>query len=132
MAFPSAASKNANLPMQTEVPILEQGRYLIATVPAEVTDGELVELRDSLVNRVAHSDSSGVIVDVTELDVIDSFIARTLQDLARRTRRGGALTVVVGIQPEVANAMEKVGLTLEGTAGDLAEGLAQLDAASTR
>ena len=132
MAFPFRSSQNANLPMQTEVPILEQGRYLIATVPAEVTDGELVELRDSLIDRVTHSDSNGVIVDVTELDVIDSFVARTLQDLARRTRRGGAVTVVVGIQPEVANAMEKVGLTLEETAGDLAEGLAQLDAASTR
>jgi rsbT antagonist protein RsbS len=98
-------------------------------VPAEVSDGELTDLRDSLVDRVAHSESSGVIVDVSELDVIDSFVARTLQDLAARTRRRGAPTVVVGIQPEVANAMEKVGLTLEETAEDLADGLAHLDAA---
>ena len=117
--------------MQSEVPILEQGPYLIATVPAEVTDGELVDLRDSLVVRVAESHSSGVLLDVSELECIDSFAARTLQDLARLTRRRGAMTVVVGIQPEVANAMEKVGLTLDKTADDLADGLAQLDATTT-
>ena len=116
--------------MQSEVPILNEGRYLIATVPAEVTDGELADLRDSLVDRVSESHSSGVIVDVTEMDVIDSFAARTLQDLAKLTRRRGATTVVVGIQPEVAHAMETVGLKLEETAEDVAEGLAHLDAAA--
>jgi rsbT antagonist protein RsbS len=116
--------------MQSVVPIFKQGRYLVATVPAEATDGELADLRDSLVDKVARSHSSGVIIDVTEMDVIDSFAARTLQDLAELTRRRGAPTVVVGIQPEVAHAMETVGLKLEETAEDIAEGLAHLDAAT--
>ena len=121
-------AKNDTLPMQSAVPIFTQGRYLVARVPAELTDGDLAELRDSLVTRIEQSQSSGVIVDVSEVDVIDSFAARTLQDLANLTRRRGAPTVVVGIQPEVAHAMEKVGLALEETADDLAEGLAHLDA----
>ena len=73
--------------------------------------------------------SRGVIVDVTALDVMDSFAARTLRDLAHMIRLRGAETVIVGIQPEVSFAMVQLGLTLEGvaTALDLEEGLAFLD-----
>ncbi len=71
----------------------------------------------------------GVIVDVTALDVIDSFATRTLRDVAHMIRLRGAETVIVGIQPEVAFSMVKLGLTLEGVATslDLEEGLAYLD-----
>ena len=71
----------------------------------------------------------GVIVDVTALDVMDSFASRTLRDIAHMIRLRGAETVIVGIQPEVAFAMVQLGLTLEGvaTALDLEEGLAYLD-----
>lgn len=112
-----------------EVPILKQGPYLIATVQSALTDADLLELRDGLVERIGQSRSRGVIVDVTALDVLDSFATRTLRDLAHMIRLRGAQTVIVGIQPEVAFAMAQFGLTLEGitTTLDLEEGLAYLD-----
>src|SRR5438309_5648632 len=112
-----------------QVPILKQGPYLIATVQSALTDEDLKELRNVLVERVGHLRSRGVIVDVTALDVIDSFATRTLRDVAHMIRLRGAETVIVGIQPEVAFSMVKLGLSLEGvaTALDLEEGLAYLD-----
>src|SRR5258708_2914048 len=111
------------------VPILKQGNYLIATVQSALSDRDLADLRDALVDRVGRFRSRGVIVDVTALDVMDSFAARTLRDLAHMTRLRGAETVIVGIQPEVAFAMVQLGLTLAeiATALDLEEGLSYLD-----
>jgi rsbT antagonist protein RsbS len=111
------------------VPILKQGDYLIATVQAALSDAELMELRQRLVEAAVQFRSRGVIIDVMALDVMDSFAARTLRDLAYMARLRGAETVVVGIQPEVAVAMTQLGLTLEGvsTALDLEEGLEFLD-----
>ncbi|MEW5799507.1 MAG: STAS domain-containing protein [Bacteroidota bacterium] len=108
-----------------EVPILKQGDYLIATFQAALTDEDLLQLQDALVARVGKFRSRGVIVDVTALDVMDSFAARTLRALAHMVRLRGAETVIVGIQPEVAFAMVQLGLTLEGvaTALDLEEAL---------
>ena len=112
-----------------QVPILKQGAYLIATVQAALTDEDLKQLRDALVGQVSKVRARGVIVDVTALDVIDSFATRTLRDVAHMIRLRGAETVIVGIQPEVAFSMVKLGLSLEGvaTALDLEEGLAYLD-----
>jgi rsbT antagonist protein RsbS len=117
-----------------EVPILKQGLYLIASFPAALSDIDLVHLRDALAEKVGRFRARGVIVDVTVLDVMDSFASRTLQDLAHMTRLRGAETVIVGIQPEVAFAMVQLGLTLEGaaTALDLEEGLAFLDKKTKR
>lgn len=111
------------------VPILKQRDYLIASIQAALTDEDLKRLRDALVAQVGEFRSRGVIVDVTALDVMDSFAVRTLRDLAHMSRLRGAETVIVGIQPEVAFTMVQLGLTLEGvaTALDLEEGLAYLD-----
>jgi rsbT antagonist protein RsbS len=111
------------------VPILKQGPYLIATVQTALNDRDLADLSEALIDRVGRFRSRGVIVDVTALDVMDSFAARTLRDLAHMARLRGAQTVIVGIQPEVAFAMVQLGLTLEGiaTALDLEEGLLYLD-----
>src|SRR5438067_10899958 len=108
-----------------QVPILKQGPYLIATVQSALTDDDLKQLRDTLVDQISQVRARGVIVDVTALDVIDSFATRTLRDVAHMIRLRGAETVIVGIQPEVAFSMVKLGLTLEGvaTALDLEEGL---------
>jgi len=113
-----------------EVPILKQGQYVIASVQSALTDADLRELREQITERVGRFRSKGVIVDVTVLDVMDSFAVRTLRDLAHMTRLRGAETVIVGIQPEVAFAMVQLGLSLRGvaTALDLEEGLAFLDA----
>jgi rsbT antagonist protein RsbS len=111
-----------------QVPILKQGDYLIASIQAALTDADLRQLQDDLVKRVSIARSRGVIVDVTVLDVLDSFACRTLSGIAHMTRLRGAQTVIVGIQPDVAFAMVQMGLRLEGvkTTLDLEEGLALL------
>ena len=116
------------------VPILKQGPYLIATVQTALTDGDLEGLRDGLVTQVGRYRARGVIVDITALDVMDSFAVRTLRDVAHMTRLRGAETIVVGVQPEVAFSMVQLGLTLEDvqTALDLEEGLTLLDERTKR
>jgi len=111
------------------VPILKQSPYLIATIQSALSDADLLSLRDSLTEQVGRFRSRGVIVDVTALDVLDSFASRTLRDIAYTVKLRGAQTVIVGIQPEVAFAMVQLGITLEdvATALDLEEGLAYLD-----
>ncbi len=111
------------------VPILKQGDYLIASIQSELSDADLLKLRDDLVRRVSDFRSRGVIVDVTVLDVMDSFATRTLRSMVHMIMLRGADTVIVGIQPEVAFSMVQLGLKLEGveTALDLEEGLALLD-----
>ncbi|HEY6465377.1 MAG TPA: STAS domain-containing protein [Candidatus Acidoferrales bacterium] len=112
-----------------EVPVLKQGPFLIATVQAALTDDDLVHLRKAMVERVVVSRSLGVIIDVTAMDIMDSFASRTLREIAQMIRLRGAETVIVGIQPEVAFAMVQLGITLEGvvTALDLEEGLDYLN-----
>ena len=111
------------------VPILKQGNYLIASIQDALTDTGLLQLQEELVERVGLVRTRGVIIDVTALDVMDSFASRTLRDLVHVIRLRGAETVIVGIQPEVAFTMVQMGLSLEGvtTALDLEEGLALLD-----
>jgi rsbT antagonist protein RsbS len=111
------------------VPILKQSKYLIATIQSALSDTDLVLLRDALAEQVGKFRSRGVIVDVTALDVLDSFASRTLRDIAYVVGLRGAQMVIVGIQPEVAFAMVQLGITLNtvATALDLEEGLAYLD-----
>lgn len=112
-----------------QVPILKQGNYLIATIQSALTDADLLQLRDELAARVGRYRSQGVVIDVTVLDVIDSFSVRTLRAIVLMLKLRGAETVIVGIQPEVAFAMVQLGVTLEkeATALDLEEGLVYLD-----
>jgi rsbT antagonist protein RsbS len=111
------------------VPILKQGDYLIASIQSALTDTEVLELRDDLLERAGTLRSKGILVDVSALDVMDSFAARSLRGIAHMAGLRGAQTVMVGIQPEVAFAMVQLGLNLEGvhTALDLEEGLTFLD-----
>jgi rsbT antagonist protein RsbS len=110
------------------VAILRQGEYLIASIQSDLTDTEIVALRDDLADRVGRHRARGIIVDVSALDVIDSFVARSLGALAVTARLRGAETVIVGIQPDVAIAMVHFDLNLEPlrTARDLDEALALL------
>jgi rsbT antagonist protein RsbS len=112
-----------------DVPILKQGPWLIATIQSALTDADIVRLRDALVARVGEERSRAVIIDVTALDVLDSFATGVLQDIAHMVRLRGAETVIVGIQPDVAFTMVQMGLTLDGVAThlDLEEGLAWLE-----
>jgi rsbT antagonist protein RsbS len=109
-------------------PILKQGSYLIASLQGALSDADLEELRGELVETVRRHRSTGVVLDVSLLDVVDSYAARTLRDISHVAKLLGAETVVVGVQPDVAFAMVQLGLTLTGvsTALDLEEGLAML------
>src|SRR5260221_12127171 len=110
------------------VPVLKQADVLIASIQAALADNDLVVLKDELAEKVGRFRTQGVVVDVSVLDVMDSFATRTLRDIAEMTKLRGATTVIVGIQPDVAFAMVQLGLGLEGidTALDLEEGLALL------
>ncbi len=112
-----------------EVPILKQGDYLIASIQAALSDADLLRLRDDLAQRVGRFRSRGVIIDVTVLDVMDSFAVRTLRSVGQILKMRGAETVIVGIQPEVAFAMVQLGLSLTDvwTALDLEEAVAFLN-----
>lgn len=111
------------------VPILKQGPILIASVQAALTDSDTERLRYDLMDRVSRYRAQGIIVDVTAIDVMDSFAARSLRTIAHMTRLRGADTVIVGLQPEVAFAMVQLGLMFDDmyTALDLEEGLALLN-----
>jgi rsbT antagonist protein RsbS len=108
------------------VPILKQGDYLIGSIQSALTDTDMVDFRGALADQVSKSRSRAVIIDVSGLDIIDSFTARTLQEITQTVKLKGAAAVVVGIQPQVAFAMVQLGLYLDGvaTALDLDEGLA--------
>lgn len=110
-------------------PIMKQGPYLIAIAQAELTDQEWLDLQSDLAARIGRERSKGLIIDVTVLDVMDSYACRTLQQIAETARLRGARAVIVGIQPDVAFSMVQLGLTLSRvtTALDLEEGLKFLD-----
>ena len=114
---------------RARAPILKLGETLIVSVQEALMDADLVGLRDELVADVKKYRATCVIIDVTVLDVLDSFAARTLRHTAQMTQLLGARTVIVGIQPDVAFAMVQLGLTLEGTdtALDLEDALALLN-----
>ena len=96
---------------------------------AALTDSDAERLRLDLMERVSRYRAHGIIVDVTAIDVMDSFAARSLRTIAHMTRLRGADTVIVGLQPEVAFAMVQLGLVFDDmyTALDLEEGLALLN-----
>lgn len=116
------------------VAILQQGDYLIASIQFDLTDGQVLELRDDLSDRIGRSRARGLIIDVAALDVIDSFVARSLGSIAITARLRGAETVIVGIEPDVAIAMVQFDLDLEPlrTALDLDEALSLLDRLTQR
>jgi rsbT antagonist protein RsbS len=111
------------------VAILHQGDYLIASIQSDLTDSQVLRLRDDLTERVGKFRARGIIVDVGAMDVIDSFVARSLRSIAVTGKLRGADTVVVGIQPDVAIALVQFDLNLEPlrTALDLDEAIELLD-----
>src|SRR4051794_27148119 len=112
------------------VAVLHQGEYIIASIQSDLSDSQVLALRDQLAERVGLARARGLIVDVAALDVIDSFVARALRSIAITARLRGAQTVVVGIRPDVAIAMVQFNLNMEPliTALDLDEALTLLDA----
>jgi len=107
------------------VSILRQGCYLVASVHTALDDSEMIRFQRDLIEQIGQHRSRGVIIDVAALDVLDSFGSMTLRNIAEMSRLRGALTVIVGIQPDVALAMVQLGMGTGTvpTALDLEEGL---------
>ena len=95
------------------VAILRQGDYLIASIQSDLSDSEVIALRHELAELVGNHRARGIVIDVSALDVIDSFVARSLRAIVLTAKLRGASTVIVGIQPDVAIAMVQFRLNLE-------------------
>jgi rsbT antagonist protein RsbS len=113
------------------VSILRQGAQLIASIHTALDDSQMLRFQQDLVDQIGEQRARGVIIDVAALDVLDSFGSRTLRNIAEMARLRGAVTVIVGIQPDVAFTMVELGMDTGSvaTALDLEEGLAYLGAA---
>ena len=111
------------------VAILRQGDYVIASIQSDLSDSEVLELRHELAEMVGRHRSHGIVIDVAALDVIDSFVARALRAIVLTAKLRGAVTIIVGIQPDVAIAMVQFRLNLEPlrVALDLDAAIALLD-----
>ena len=109
--------------------ILRQGHTLIASIHTALDDTQMVRFREDLIEQIGRHRSRGVVIDVAALDVLDSFGTRTLRTIGEVARLRGAVTVIVGIQPDVAFAMVSLGMSTGtlATALDLEEGLEYLN-----
>jgi rsbT antagonist protein RsbS len=111
------------------VSILRQGDFLIASIHVALDDAELMRFQTDVIEQIGIHRALGVIIDIAALDVLDSFGSSCLRELADIARLRGALTVIVGIQPDVAFAIVKLGMTMKiHTALDLEDGLRHLEA----
>jgi rsbT antagonist protein RsbS len=111
------------------VAILRQGDYLIASIQSDLSDSEVLAFRQELTDLVGRHRARGIVIDVAALEVIDSFVARSLRSIVLAAKLRGAETVIVGIQPDVAIAMVHFRLNLQTlrVALDLDEARALLD-----
>ena len=116
------------------VSIVRHRSYLVASVHTALDDTEMIRFRDDLVDEAGAPWCTGVVIDVAALDVLDSFGFTTIRSIAGMARLRGALTVIVGIQPDVALATARLGVGTGSvaTAADLEEGLASLDRSHPR
>ena len=110
------------------IPILQLGRCLLVTIQVELQDRTALTLQDDLAERVARTGALGVLIDISALEIVDSFVGRMLAAISGIARVLGARTVVVGMQPAVAITLVELGLSLEGvhTALDVERGMALL------
>ena len=116
------------------IPILRMGRTLLVTVQVDMHDQLAVRLLDDLTAMITKIRARGVVIDISALDMVDSFIGRMIADIAATARILDALTVVVGMQPAVAITLVELGMALPGvrTALDVERGMELLDDARDR
>jgi rsbT antagonist protein RsbS len=116
------------------IPILRMGRFLLVTIQVDMHDQLALTLQDDLTQRIVNDRAKGVLIDISSLDVVDSFIGRMISNIAAMARVLDAHTVVVGMQPAVAITLVELGLTLDGvrTALNVERGMALLQAATER
>jgi rsbT antagonist protein RsbS len=111
-----------------KIPILKMGRFLLVTVQVDMHDQLAMRLQEDLTDRIVAARARGVLIDISSLEVVDSFIGRMISNIAAMARVLDAETVVVGIQPAVAITLVELGLSLEGvrTALNVDRGMALL------
>lgn len=111
-----------------QVPILRMGRLLLVTIQVDMHDRLALALQDDLATQIVKHHAEGVLIEISALDVVDSFIGRLLGNIASMARILGADTVVVGMRPAVAITMVELGLSLQGirTALNVEMGMALL------
>lgn len=116
------------------IPILKMGGFLLVTIQVDMHDRLVTTLQDDLTTRIAETGAHGVLIDISTLDMVDSFIGRMIGNIASMSRVLDAETVVVGMRPAVAITLVELGLSLDGvrTALDVEKGMALLQAATKR
>ena len=113
------------------IPILQMGELLLVTIQVDMHDRLAVQLQDDLTDRISRMGARGVLIDISSLDVVDSFIGRMIADIAAMSRVLDAETVLTGMQPAVAITLVELGLSLPGvrTALTVEKGMRMLQAA---
>jgi rsbT antagonist protein RsbS len=111
------------------IPILRMGNFLLVTIQVDMHDRLAMTLQDDLTNKIVESQAKGVLIDISALEMVDSFMGRMLSSIAGMSRILDAMTVVVGMQPAVAITLVELGLSLEGipTALDVERGMMLLN-----
>jgi rsbT antagonist protein RsbS len=112
------------------IPILKMGRFLLVTIQVDMHDRLALQLQDDLTTRISETGAKGVLIDISALEMVDSFIGRMIANIAGMARILDAQTVVTGMQPAVAITLVELGLTLTGvrTALSVERGMALLQA----
>ena len=115
--------------MSSLVPVLRLGDALLVSIQVDLQDDDVMALQESLAERIVETGARGVIIDISAVDIVDSFIGRMFSSIAALSRVLDAETVVVGMRPAVAITLVELGLSLEGvrTALDLQKGLGILE-----
>ena len=112
------------------IPILKMGSYLLVSIQVDMHDRLALQLQDDLTSRIADTGARGVLIDISSLEMVDSFIGRMLGNIAAMSRVLDAETVVVGMQPAVAITLVELGMSLSGvrTALNVEQGMELLSA----
>jgi rsbT antagonist protein RsbS len=112
-----------------KIPILQMGKFLLVTIQVDMHDRLALQLQEDLTERIVAVRARGVLIDISSLEVVDSFIGRMISNIAAMARVLDAQTVVVGMQPAVAITLVELGLSLEGvrTALNVERGMALLN-----
>ena len=115
------------------IPILRMGRFLLVTIQVDMHDRLALALQDDLTNRIVSDRAKGVLIDISSLEIVDSFMGRTIGNIAAMSRVLDAETVVVGMRPAVAITLVELGLSLPGvrTALSVEKGMELLRAGDT-